>query len=242
VRYYSVERSIYEEIPADLVDFDATRKAELQQAEREATMQEEIEAGRVTQLAGEVDVDSSIEVAPGLFLPEEVGLYVLEPKPGPEGSGQMLLPLTQVAAGAKVDKGRLLTQILVPIPVVPGKQRIEVAGNKAVLRISNANPEFYIRTEDRREPEMELIRVKIKGDKREVEVVKTYITGQQREERTAVSVQRWQVARGVFRLTMSQSLEPGEYVLAEILPGEGINLYVWDFGVDAPAAPAQSNR
>lgn len=241
VRYYSVERSFWEEIPAELVDFAATRKAEQEQAEREATMREQIEVSRVAQLAGEIDVDSSIEIAPGLFLPEEAGLFVLAPKPGPEGSGQMLLPLSQVAADAKVDKGRLLTQILVPIPIVPGKQRIEVAGAKAVLRISNPSPEFYVRTDDDREPEMELIRVKVKGNKREVEVVKTYITGQQREEREAVSVQRWRVARGVYRLTMSQSLEPGEYVLAEILPGEGINLYVWDFGVDGAAA-AKSNR
>jgi len=101
-----------------------------------------------------------------------------------------------------------------------------------VLRVSHRNPEFYIRTEDKREPEMELIRVKVKGDKREVEVIKTYITGEKWEERNTVSVERWPVARGVYRLTLSQPLTPGEYVLAEILPGEGINLYVWDFGID----------
>lgn len=236
IRYYSVERSRYEELPASLVDFAATRAEEKAQAERDAALQEEIASGRIEQLVGEIDVDSSIEVAPGLFLPDEVGLWVLVPDTSkPQGS--LLLPLAQVGAESKVDKGRLLTQIFVPIPVVPGRHRVELEGKQAVLRIPNPNPEFYIRTEDKREPEVELIKVKVKGNKREVEVLETYFTGEAREKRNTVSVQRWPVARGVYRLTMSQTLVPGEYVLAEILPGEGMNLYVWDFGLDAnPAA------
>jgi hypothetical protein len=44
-------------------------------------------------------------------------------------------------------------------------------------------------------------------------------------------VQRWEVAPNVYRFTLSQSLPPGEYVLAEMLQ-DGLNLFVWDFGVD----------
>jgi hypothetical protein len=236
IRYYSVERSRYEELPASLVDFAATRAAEREQAERDAALQEEIASGRTEQLVGEIDVDSSIEISPGLFLPDEVGLWVLVPDES-KPHGNLLLPLTQVGAESKVDKGRLVTRIFVPIPIIPGKHRVELAGKQAILRITNPSPEFYIRTEDKREPEVELIKVKVKGTKREVEVLETWFTGQAREKRNTVSVQRWPVARGVFRLTMSQALEAGEYVLAEILPGEGMNLYVWDFGLDpAPAA------
>ena len=86
-----------------------------------------------------------------------------------------------------------------------------------------------------REPEFELIRAKVKGDAREIEVLNTHITGDQIADRKSISVERWKVSRRVWRFTMSQSLEPGEYVLAEVLPGEGLNHYVWDFGVDGPA-------
>jgi hypothetical protein len=196
-------------------------------------MRKQIESTRIEQFAAEIDVDSSIEVAPGLFMPEGAGLFVLVPKPPPATSGNMLLPLAQVGAEEKLDKGRLLAQVLVPIPVIPGRHKIQLAGNKAVLRLNHSNPEFYVRTEDKREPEIELIRVKVKGDKREVEVVSTYITGETQEHRDSVALQRWQVARGVFRLTLAQPLAPGEYVFAEFLPGEGMNLYVWDFGLDA---------
>ena len=51
-------------------------------------------------------------------------------------------------------------------------------------------------------------------------------------KRNEVIAERWQIANGVYRFTLSQSLEPGEYVFTEIVKGEGTNLYVWDFGVD----------
>jgi hypothetical protein len=47
------------------------------------------------------------------------------------------------------------------------------------------------------------------------------------------------VAATIYRFTLGESLPPGEYALAEILP-DGMNLFVWDFGVAGPpsAKPA----
>jgi len=235
VRYYSVERSAWEEIPVSLVDWEATRKAEEEASKLEAALAEKKREAESASIAEEVDVDASIEIGPGLFLPDGVGLFVLE--------GRILRPLAPVGAEVKLDKGRLITQILLPIPIMPSRHRVQLPGARADFRISTAQPEFYMRTEDAREPDLELIRAKVRGKTREIEQINTIaLTGDKFEKRNAVSIERWQLARGVYRLTISQSLEPGEYVLAEITPGEGMNLGVWDFGVDVPAPPQPSPK
>jgi hypothetical protein len=245
VRFYSIERSAWEEIPADLVDWAATEAAAKAAQDRLADTQQRLTAIRQAQLASEVDVDSSLEIAPGVFLPEGDGLYVLQCAPeDPNRPGQpasarcVVLTLAQISAESRVDKGRVLTQILVPIPV-SGRRRVTAAGKAAAVRLSSASPEFFIRTGDAREPELELIRAKVKGEKREIEMISTNMVGEKYHDYKSVPVQRWQLAKGVFRLTLGESLTPGEYVLAEFLPGEGMNLYVWDFGVDAPGTPVK---
>jgi len=45
-------------------------------------------------------------------------------------------------------------------------------------------------------------------------------------------------ARGVFRYTVNQRPEPGEYAFVE-MTGEDINSYVWDFGSDPPETKSQ---
>jgi len=243
VRFYSIERSAWEEIPADFVDFAATEKEEAEAARAIEETKEKMKAVKQTQLAQEVDVDASIEVAPGIFLPEDDGLFIVQcqpedpQNPRPATARCALLRLSQISTEAKTDKKQLLKQIFVPIPIIPGKQRISAAGKVAQIRLNTAAPEFYIRTVDQREPEMELIRATVKGDRREMNVVSTNVVGQKSNDYKSVGVQRWQVARGVFRITLGESLTPGEYALAEFLPGEGINLYVWDFGVDLPGVP-----
>ncbi len=234
VRFYSVERSAWEEIPLSLVDWDATRKAEAEEERRNQEQLEKLRAAQTAEKAAELeDLDASIQVAPGVFLPAGEGLFAVE--------GQSVRPLSQSSATIKLDKTSLLKQVVVPVPVVPTKRKVQIPGKKAGARLGVAQPEFYMRTADAREPEMELIRAQAKGDTRTVETLSTGITGTN-SQRNSISIERWRIARGVYRFTLSQALEPGEYALAEILP-DGMNLFVWDFGVEpagkSTAAPSE---
>lgn len=230
VRFYSIERSQWEEIPNDLVDWDATHKVEAEEASKNQALVEKLAAEEKTAKAQPIDVDASIEAAPGVFLPPGEGFFVLD--------GKALLPLTQAEANTKLDKGRLLEQVVVPVPVVPSRRRVYVKGARAKFRITNNQPEFFMRTADSREPQMVLIRAAVKGDSRVIENLDTLFVGKS-EKRNELSLQSWQLTKGVYRFTLGQALTPGEYAFAEIT-NEGMNLFVWDFGVDAAATKPSS--
>jgi hypothetical protein len=101
-----------------------------------------------------------------------------------------------------------------------------------------------MRTADGREPELELLRAKVKGDSRYLENLDQLFKEQGTTGQTTLLIQRWLIAPGVYRFTLEQHIDPGEYALAEIVQGGGTNLYFWDFGLDAmPVQPtSKSNK
>jgi len=54
-------------------------------------------------------------------------------------------------------------------------------------------------------------------------------------EQDVIPSQAEQLKEGWIRLTPKSALEPGEYAVTELLGKEGMNSYVWDFGVHANA-------
>lgn len=227
VRYYTLDSSSWEAMPADLVDWDATKKMEVVEAQRDAALVAKVHTQEEDRVIPPLDIDASLEVAPGVFLPPGEKLFVFD--------GKSVLPLPQAETNSKISKGRLLEQVMVPVPIVPSRQNVSIQGTRAKFRLRNSQPEFYIRTADAREPHLELIRAKPHGDSRQIEHLDE-LFGERQETRDALPMQKWPVARGVYRFTISQPLAPGEYALAEVLEEEGMSLYVWDFGVDAGAA------
>jgi hypothetical protein len=81
------------------------------------------------------------------------------------------------------------------------------------------------------------VKTKVGRDTRVLESIKTLFGQAVSENMNVISMQRWEVAPNVYRFTLSQPLPPGEYVLAEVLE-EGLNLYVWDFGLDTSVGAA----
>ena len=84
-------------------------------------------------------------------------------------------------------------------------------------------------------PEVELVRATVKGNVRRLKALRSLMGQQISAESTTVAIQRWEIAKDVYRFTVSEPLPPGEYALAEILP-DGMNVFVWDFGVDRSGA------
>ncbi len=236
VRYYSVERSQWEEIPTSLVDWDATTKASDQEKNQADALIAQVEKREEQQRAAEVmDVDASLEVSPGVLLPPGEGLFLV--------AGKNITQLNEVRTTEKLDKGQAIKKALVPVPVVSSKHRMEIPGKRAEVRLTAHDPEFYLRIpfNSDQEPEVELMKAEVKGELRLVEVISTNMVGQNTYQRRTLSLQRWDVAQGVYRFTLGESLPEGEYALAVILP-EGINMYVWDFGVDGAPVPSAKKQ
>ncbi|PYT64415.1 MAG: hypothetical protein DMG35_00490 [Acidobacteria bacterium] len=250
VRYYSVERGTWEEIPAAMVDWDATARAEAaEKAEEDAFAKKVHTQEEAQRIETVMDVDASLQVAPGVFLPPGEGMFVIE--------GKFVTQLEQAGSQVRTDKKQFLKQVLSPIPIIPSKRNVEIPGSRAKVRVTNAQVEFYLREAppdpDRTSPivkssrpgesgpEVELVRATVKGNKRQLESIKNLFGQQVEENRKTISMERWEIAPTVFRFTVSEPLPPGEYALAEILP-DGMNLYVWDFGMDSTTGPKPATR
>lgn len=246
VRYYSLERGDWEEIPASMIDWEATAKAKAD-AEKSssalvASVHHQEEAKRMDNVA---DIDASLRVGEGQFLPQGEGMFVVE--------GKTIRLLQQVDSQIKTDKARKIEQVLSPVQIVPGKKHMEIPGTRATLRLQSKSPEFYLRevtlndVEESRiakssrpgenGPEVVLLRTKVTHSGRQFQTIKTLFGEEMSRDVNELAMQRWEVAPRVYRFTLGEPLPPGEYVMAEVLP-DGLNMFVWDFGVDGDGGVA----
>jgi hypothetical protein len=224
VSYYSLDTHEWEEMPASMVDWDATKKEAAAEAGKDAALVNAVDEREKAEKVEVLNVDSSIEPAPGIFLPQDPGLFVFD--------GKTIQVVKQADMKSSLNKAKMVEKVLVPVPIIPTRHLISIAGTHAKLRMTNGQPEFYMRTPDGNEPEIDLVRAKIHGAERQVENVDE-LMGETAENRKAIALQRWQIATDVYRYTIAKPLEPGEYVLAQSVPNDQYSIYLWDFGIDA---------
>jgi hypothetical protein len=227
VRYYSLERSEWEEVPVSLVDFAATERA---QREEEVERQRQREEAReLSRQRFERPEATGFEVAPGIRLPQEEGVFAFD--------GTRVIRLIQSSAETVTDRKRATLLLALPGPLVKNRAYVVLPGAKAAVRILATQPTFYVQSADGLGSKLELIAVKPRKEIREVEKVEWRGgIGKPSELRAAVPLERSEIAPGIFKLTPTQPLELGEYALGELIQ-EKLNLELWDFGIEgAPAA------
>lgn len=227
VRYYSVERSAWEEIPRSLVDFEATKQA----AEEEKTRQKK-DLDKIRELSQQrfdTPDGQGFEVAPGIRLPQEEGIFAFD--------GFRVIRLIQSSAEIITDKKRAATVLVMPVPVLKGRSLVVLRGGKAAVRIQQAQPLFYVQTSDQLGKTIQLIPVKVSKDLRVVEQIENPRAGigKTSEVRTTIEIERVRIAPGLTRLKPLHPLDTGEYALGEVVEKK-LNLELWDFGIfETPA-------
>ncbi|MBI3693828.1 MAG: hypothetical protein HY238_03170 [Acidobacteria bacterium] len=215
VRYYSVERSAWEELPVALVDLERTvreqkrLKDELRQKQEEDRVERKAEREMRTELHK---------------VPLEDGVYWV--------NGEQVTPLKQGETKIKGNKRRSALKVLSPIPIVAGKGTVELEGPQAAFVVQTPTPFFYIRLD-----KVERFGIAHLTPKKEPRIVEdlTYVpvTKDVIEAQKEVEIFRQQLAPGVYRIWPVEPLEPGEYAVVQFTQDK-LNIQVWDFAYRKP--------
>jgi len=219
VRYFSLERNEWEEVPAALVDWKATEEAK-SKAKDEALqrVQEAVAADQALE-----QENDGPEIAPGLRLPDQDGVFVIE-------NGRVVA-LPRQEASARIDKGRLATNVLLPVPLLKNRSLVEIPGAHAQVRLEASPTALYANGRARPDSRYALARLKPKGNKRQVDAILTNLFGRNpRHSGDYIELKQEPLGRDLFRLVPSQPLPPGQYAVVEFL-GNDLNLHMWDFAV-----------
>jgi hypothetical protein len=218
VRYYSVERSEWEEIPLDLVDL---KRTEAEVKDHQATIEKEAKIFTVEEQA---ERQQEAEVA---RVPQNPGVYMLE--------GKELRPLKMAVSKAVTNKGRTILKILTPLPVIVGETSVEIDGARASEVVASAEPEFYFRLAyDERSA---IFKLTPKKDSRVVQKwIVEPVTNEITETQEEVPLFRRQVEDGLYKIWPREPLKPGEYAVVEYTAGQR-NVQIWDFGYHPAGKP-----
>jgi len=267
VRYYSSEREEWEELPDSLVDWTATNKYENERA-ASASSPEAVQLDKELEHESEKAEAALPLVAPGLRLPEPTGVFLLDNFQGEpqileiqQSAGDInrntktnifrgaVNPIAGLKVTIELEGAHAKIQAHVEVPslyIKPEDNQPEESAQKGTetdsTRTQASQPQQPQQPEGPIVPfdRFRIVKAEVKGGKRIVGDVKRQVTGKVSQEQHWVKTTITSVTGGWLKLTPTESLAPGEYALVEMMGKEGMNLYLWDFGVN-PKAPANPN-
>ena len=210
VRYYSVERSDWEEIPLELVDLKRTRD-ELKEREEEQKADTQAIA---EEAAFERQIRKELR-----SIPEEPGVYKVE--------GDKVITLKLAECKVVTNKKRSVLKAITPIPLVAGKATVEIDGLKSALVFNGERPEFYFRLN--KEERFGIVRLTPAKASRIVEKWNILpVVNEIVQEHDDVEIFRKQVGDGLYKIWPVRPIAAGEYAVLEYTENKG-NTQAWDF-------------
>ena len=216
VKFYSVERSEWEEMPAGLLDL---KRTEAENAARAAKLEDE------NKMVAEEDKARHDQDREVRKIPQDPGAYMIE------NNQLRILP----AAESKVhsNKGRTVLKVLSPLPTVPGKATVEVDHAHSANIVKDSRPEIYIQLSA--DEQFGIIKLTPKGEVRiadRLEIVP--VTKEVVDDIDVVPIFRKQLSDNLlYKIWPEQPMENGEYAVVQFTPGKS-NMQIWDFAVQAP--------
>jgi hypothetical protein len=215
VRYYSVERSDWEEIPAELLDL---KRTESENSAREAKRAAD------AKIMSEEDKARRQQEREIMKIPQDPGAYMLEDNK---------LRIFQLAESkVHTNKGRSVLKVLSPVPLIAGKATVEVDNPHSTNILKDPHPEIYLQlSEDER---FGIIKLSPKGEVRIADRLSIVpVTKEVVDDIDEVPIFRKQLTDNyLYKIWPEEALENGEYAVVQFTPGK-TNMQIWDFAVKA---------
>lgn len=217
VRYYSLDRSQWEEVPLRIVDLEKTQSREERSRKRLEAMRAESRAERIAERKARTELH---------YVPIEDGIY--------RYLDQTATYVAQSEVITDKSTKRGILKLVSPIPMIAGKNVLSVTGVESPLVFDDLRPVFFVRQLNMAKMGIVRLTPEPKKKRRVVQVIEVNPTTKEMfEQQEDVKIFRQQLASGVYRIWPVEDLEPGEYAVVDYTPGEA-NLRVWDFSVQTP--------
>ncbi len=214
VKFYSLDRNEWEEVPTSIVD--------LKRTETEAAVKKDA-LDRVTKQFDEEEAAVRAERADLAKIPQDFGVYSLE------NGAVRTFPLADISV--HTPKANTILRVLSPLPIIEGKATVELAGDRSKNLVTDKRPEFFFQLS--KQQSFGLVKLTPQKNARIVEHLEIIPVSKETTE-TRVSVQMFSKqlpGENFYRVWPQDPLEPGEYGLMEYLDGK-VELRVWDFRIE----------